>query len=342
MKKKNYCGIAILMAAMLMLSGCGASKTAVSEASCDSGAGAWASDDAMAEESYSMAQTEEMDLETADELMVDEAGGTAGSDRPENTGRKLIKRQYVTMETKEFDDLTSFIRNKVTEVGGYIEYSDITGTSYSQYSNRYASYTLRIPVTELDGFVTSLKEAGNVTDFSESVEDITLSYVDTESRISALKTEQESLMQMLKQSGDLDTLLAIQSRLTEVRYQLESYESQLRVFDNDINYSTVSVDVREVERETIVEDNSFGSQLKERLSSSFYRIGQGFKSAALFILGGLPYWILLAVVVVVIVLIIKRHRRKRRAAEMLMEKPMEMPMEMPAEEPKEETDQMTE
>ncbi len=47
-----------------------------------------------------------------------------------------------------------------------------------------------------------MKEMANVTHISEQVEDVTLDYVDTESHISALKTEQESLMAMLEKSRD--------------------------------------------------------------------------------------------------------------------------------------------
>lgn len=310
MKKKNVGMTAVLTVLMLLLAGCGAKSASYDTASMKSAS--YASDEAY--DTAAASDYEADDYEVAEEdVKLDSGAGVAGETRAETSGRKLIKRQYVTMETKKFDELTQFIQETVNAVGGYIEYSDISGSSYNYNGTRYADYTLRIPVTELDGFVVSLKEAGNVTNFSESVEDITLSYVDTESRISALETERETLMEMLDQAGDLDTLLAIQSRLTEVRYQLESYQSQLRVYNNDIEYSTVSVNVREVERETKVEDNSFGSQLKERLSSNFYGLGQGLKSAALFLLGGIPYWIVLAVVIAAVVLIVKRIRRRSAA-----------------------------
>ena len=77
-----------------------------------------------------------------------------------------------------------------------------------------------------------------------------MNYVDVESHITALKTEQESLLKMLEQADTIETILAIQNQLTQVRYQLESYESQKRTYDNDLNYSAVYVYVQEVERES--------------------------------------------------------------------------------------------
>ena len=72
------------------------------------------------------------------------------------------------METKEFDTLLTNIRSKVEELGGYIESSEISGSSYySLQGNRYAWMTLRIPADKLDGFVTIVSELGNVTSKNE-------------------------------------------------------------------------------------------------------------------------------------------------------------------------------
>lgn len=310
MRKRNYRIFAMFAAAMMLLAGCGAANDSASE-SVGSANYSSASTTEEAKVDYEYAEEEAI---AVDDVAADTEGGVESPTQAEGQSRKLIKRQYVTMETKEFDELTAFVEKKVNEIGGYIEYSDVSGISYNYNGTRYASYTIRVPVTELDGFGDTLKEEGNVTNFSESVEDITLSYVDTESRISALEAEQETLLAMLEQAGDLDTLLAIQSRLTEVRYQLESYESQLRVYNNDIEYSTVSLDIYEVERETVVEDDSFGSQLKERLSSNFYDLGQLLEGLALFLIGGIPFWILLAVIAVIVILVVKmvrRHSKKK-------------------------------
>lgn len=310
MKKKNYGILSLVFAVLMLLAGCGASSKSADMAATESVA---YNSSATAEYKEEAAEYDMADDTVVEEGMAVAAGaGVESPTQGSKSNRKLIKRQYITMETKEFDTLTQFIQDKVNAAGGYIEYSSVSGSSYRYDSTRYANYTIRVPVTELDGFVSAVKEAGNVTDFSESVEDITLSYVDTESRIAALKTEQETLMEMLDQAGDLDTLLAIQSRLTEVRYQLESYESQLRVYDNDIDYSTVNVDIYEVERETKVVDDSFGSRLKERLSANFYGLGQSLESFAIFVIGGIPYWIILALAVIVVVLIIKLIRRRAR------------------------------
>ena len=84
------------------------------------------------------------------------------------------------MQTKEFDSVLNSLKTKTTELGGYVENSSISGNSYSYTTTRYASYTIRIPADKLNEFVDIVGELGNVTQENESVEDVTLQYVDVE------------------------------------------------------------------------------------------------------------------------------------------------------------------
>jgi len=310
MKKRYGCLAAALILALLA-GGCGAkmSKTeeAVSQtAAYDTAASTYASEPAA-----------EAPMEMAEEEAVAEEGGgiasTTGIDSVEATGQKLIKTVGMSVETKEFDTLLENLRQKVEEIGGYIESSDISGSSYYSVSgNRYAWFSLRIPADKLDGFVTIVGEMGNVTNKHESVQDITLQYVDVESHKKALLTEQERLMALLEKAESMEDIIAIESRLSQVRYELQSYESTLRTYDNQVNYSTVSLDVCEVERETnTAEKRSFFEEIKYRLSDNFYSIGQDLRSFAIWFISSLPYLVIWAVVIVIAVKLALRLMRKK-------------------------------
>ena len=232
----------------------------------------------------------EADEESGESASLSEDTSVQAAD----TGRKLVKALTAVMETTEFDHLNDWIQDKVPAAGGYVESASVSGRETGAMTVRSASYVLRVPVSSLDSFMDALKPEGNLLHYTENVTDVTLDYTDTESHIAALEQEQETLMDMLAQSADLDTLLAVQDRLTEVRYQLENYESQLRLYDNDIEYGTVSLEIREVERETQVEDRSFAGRLSENLSANFHAVGRGLQEFALWFIGALPFWILLA------------------------------------------------
>lgn len=238
-----------------------------------------------------------------------------GEVKAPNTSQKLIRYLDYTIETKEFDTFVQELGEVVSTAKGYVEQSEVSqdeAQSYAQ-GKRYASYTLRIPADSLETFKQELQEKGTITRQSERVEDVTLNYVDVESHITALKTEQESLLKMLEQAETIETILAIQNQLTQVRYQLESYESQKRTYDNDINYSTVYVYVQEVERESQNTD-TYGGELLEKMSGNFHGILIGLRSFSLWFLGAMPYWILLGLLFLIFWVVYKKATKKKRKA----------------------------
>ena len=238
-----------------------------------------------------------------------------GEVKAQNTSQKLIRYLDYTIETKEFDTFVQELGELVSTAKGYVEQSEVSqdeAQSYAQ-GKRYASYTLRIPADGLEALKKELQEKGTITRQSERVEDVTLNYVDVESHITALKTEQDSLLKMLEQADTIETILAIQNQLTQVRYQLESYESQKRTYDNDINYSTVYVYVQEVERESQNTD-TYGGELLEKLSGNFHGILTGLRSFSLWFLGAMPYWILLGLLFLVFWVVYKKATKKKRKA----------------------------
>lgn len=238
-----------------------------------------------------------------------------GEVKAPNTSQKLIRYLDYTIETKEFDTFVQELGELVSTVKGYVEQSEVSQNEAQSYAQgkRYASYTLRIPADSLETFKQELQEKGTITRQSERVEDVTLNYVDVESHITALKTEQESLLKMLEQADTIETILAIQNQLTQVRYQLESYESQKRTYDNEINYSTVYVYVQEVERESQNTD-TYGGELLEKMSGNFHGILIGLRSFSLWFLGAMPYWILLGLLFVIFWVVYKKATKKKRKA----------------------------
>lgn len=80
---------------------------------------------------------------------------------------------------------------------------------------------IRIPADKLNEFVDIVGELGNVTQENESVEDVTLQYVDVESHKKALETEQARLMELLSTAENMEDLLSIESKLSDIRYEIE-------------------------------------------------------------------------------------------------------------------------
>ena len=144
-----------------------------------------------------------------------------------------------------------------------------------------------------------------------------MKYVDTESRKIALETERDRLLELLEKAETVEDIITIEGRLSEVRYQLESYASQLRTYDNLVDYSTVHISIREVDRETKVEPKTFWEEVTEEFGDSLYCIGRDCKRFAIWFLGSTPYLLIWAVVIVIAVIGFRIIGKKRRLKKVL-------------------------
>lgn len=270
--------------------------------------------------SSEMKEMETMDEVTVEEEMEAESG--TESTQEVTTERKLIRTVDLNLETENYDSLMEGLEQEIKSLGGYIEYKDAYHGDYYSSRNRRANITARVPADKLDEFTGKVAEIGNITYESESVEDVTLQYVDLSSHKKMLVTEQERLMELLENAESMEDIITIESRLSEVRYQIESMESQLRTFDNQVDYSTVHIYVEEVERYTPQPEKSTWDRIKSGFSENVYRVTNGIKNFAIEFIIAIPVLLVWAAVIAVGVLLIRviLKRKYRRNVENLTKK----------------------
>lgn len=228
------------------------------------------------------------------------------------TNRKLIRKLHLEVETETYDELFANVQQMVAQCGGYVESMD-ANTRYGS-TSRYATMVIRVPADQLDHFAADVAEASNVVYRSESTNDVTLSYVDMESRKTALLVEQERLMALLEQAGSLEEILQIETRLTEVRYELESIESQLRTYDNLVDYATVTLSISEVKVLTDVEEEEkgFWETIGEGFLDSVSGLWNGIKKVFSFLLIASPYLLIFVIAPLTLLFFLLRRKRKNR------------------------------
>ncbi len=230
---------------------------------------------------------------------------------PEN--RKLIQTLRITAEVQELDPALADVESRIAEQGGYVENSNIYHGGTGSRS-RNASLTIRIPADRLNDFTQQISAVSNVIFSNKSVDDVTLSYVATESRMNALKTEETRLLELLAQAENMEDLLAIESRLTDVRTELEQVTSALRVYDNQVDYATVYLDISEVKIYTVTEEpESVGERMGTGFVNSLKNLWKGITELAVFFVANLPFILLFGTVAVVIILVVRKKKSKKKA-----------------------------
>lgn len=237
----------------------------------------------------SMAGTTGTDAST---VMAEEAEAPGQENRTEaasETARKLIRNVSIDAETKQFDELLAVVEERVAALGGYIESMDsYAPAGDSSTEPRSAYINARIPAEKLSEFLNTALSSAHITRKSENTQDVTLQYTDIDARVRTLRIEQERLMELLSEAESADSLIALEERLSEIRYEIESLSSQLRVYDNQVSYSTVHLGITEVKAISTTADDGFSAQLSDGFQRNLHAVGAFFRNAALLVLSGLP------------------------------------------------------
>lgn len=277
-----------------------------------------ASDEAAVSENVA-AEPDEVRALSEEQLLAAAAGTGAeaqeegsGKEAPGSNGkaavqaRKLIRNLSLDLETKDYDVTLASVKARTAALGGYLEREDSYAPGGSDSTQaRNASMTVRIPSEQVDTFLETALGNAVITRKSENTKDITLQYADTEAREQVLRIEQQRLMELLAEAQSTDSLIALEQRLSEIRYEIESLSSQLRLYDNQVSYSRIDLYIAEVKEVRKTEDDGFMAQLSAGLRENFDRMQRFCRSALLSFLVGIPFLLPLAAVLILVYSILK-------------------------------------
>lgn len=321
--------ITLLLAVVLMLSlcACGSAKNAYREypASPAAGQSGYYADDAAPAMVYEESAANGFAL--ADngvfaEAKEAEAAGEAG-EAPDENPEKIIYSSDVTVETTDFDASLAKIDDLLAACGGWVESSSVNGANYYNKSRgftsaRSANYTLRIPSDRFGELMNSLSALGNIPYTHTYTENVTAQYYDTEAHLLAYQTQEARLLEMMEKAETVEDIVILEDRLTELRWRIESLQSTLKNWDRRVNYSSVYLELREVQEYTpeAVTKVSYGQRLWRSLKDGLRGVAEFFKALLLWLVGALPALVILAVLALVLRKLVGRaisRAREKRA-----------------------------
>ena len=257
-----------------------------------------------AEESFDA--DDSMDVEE-DSNIVDEA-------------RENVKRIYtgdIELESVDFDGSVRKIEDLVENSGGYFQENE----TYSRNSNWGTSesfleayMTARIPAGKFDSVVDALStgDGFSVVRKSISSEDVSEQYYDIQTRLTAARSEVERLTKLMEQTKDVSEIISVQQALSDATYKLEYLQGQINGLDSKVEYSTLTISLKEV---TALTMRAKAVGYKNKLSESFvngFTSGVEFLGDLLLAIAG--HWLILLIIVFIILLIRRHGKRKRKIA----------------------------
>ncbi|WP_373262012.1 DUF4349 domain-containing protein [Hungatella hathewayi] len=206
-----------------------------------------------------------------------------------NTEQKLIKRVDLEIESTDFEADINSIKKQVVAVGGYIESLSLTGNSVIDNDDtRNSDMVIRIPEDKLEEFLNSAEMTGNIIYKNEEITDITLQYVDVEEHLKSLRQEQDRLSVLMDKAENMEDILQIEARLSNIRYQIESYTSQLKVYENQVNYATIDLSITEVKTYTTQARDGIFTRISNGLKNNFEFISNFLTDIMVLLISSIP------------------------------------------------------
>ncbi len=318
--------IGIILAAILVVSvftGCGSSKSSNTAASQEApraeAAGDMANYSVAGKADYGgMIESEEAPAQEpeADSLAGSgSSGSTADVSNAILAERKIIRSANLTIEVEDFDSAFSNIESIILGIGFIQETNIDTERVYvdeKQVLVKNGAIVLRVDKTKFDSVIGKLRGIGDVFNYTTNGQDVTDQYVDVESRLRLLKMEQAKLESYLAKIDDLDKIFQAESKLTDIRYQIESLTGNLNKLSSLVDLATITINMNERRPDYQPKPESYGDKLLNSLKESLFQVVEFLGDLLIFIVAAVPVLILLGLFILLGVFIFRRIPKKRK------------------------------
>jgi hypothetical protein len=333
---KRFSGfLAAMLIILIMLSGCGASTNKSSNSQAEAPKGAELADysmangDAKSKVEYDKNVGDNVKVQFSESVGAEPAAVTATSGQVEKdngqtaivaTGanneslanaildqRKVIRNANVSIIVDSYENTYGKIQSLVEGAGnGYIQESRVSKQgSYG----KSGMIIVRVDADKFSQILNNVKGLGEVIDAMESTDDITEKFYDTESELRLLKYEQSRLEEYLKKIDDPDTIFKTESRLTDIRHQIENLTGTLNKLSNLVKLSTITINISEKSVKNIDKEKTYLEKLFGGFTDSMKGVGNFFGELILLLVALIPTLVILALCAWIIWIFYRKYRK---------------------------------
>lgn len=217
--------------------------------------------------------------------------------------RKIIKEGEISVEIKNFKDTRKALQSNLSKVKGYIE--EESENQGGDANRKEYQFKIRIPAQNFDQFLNSVVAvADHVESKNIRIQDVTTQFIDITTRLNNKKLLEDRYKALLQKATKMADMLEVESKLTDIRTEIEAAQGQLNYLNKQIAYSSLTITFF-TKSEFKDNSNSFGYKFKKAFSDS------GELLQSLFF-GIITLWPVLLLTVLVILLLRKWFKRKSK------------------------------
>ncbi|MBS1724461.1 MAG: DUF4349 domain-containing protein [Armatimonadetes bacterium] len=203
--------------------------------------------------------------------------------------RAIIRKASETIRVPDVEKTERDVTDFVATLGGYVSESHSSNLNATSPS---VTMVLRVPVQTFDSTLLRIEAMGTRMEKSISGEDVTAQLVDFDARLKIMQAQEESFRNILKNSSRTSDSLEVQSKLMNLRGEIESLEAQRKAMSGLATLSTIEATfVGSAMTGPKVEDKQWMQESWSGSVSVLSSMARSLGSLAIFLLVLSPFWL---------------------------------------------------
>jgi len=193
--------------------------------------------------------------------------------------RKLVRNAYISIRVENLETANVFVLDLMNRFNAYAASTTIHENSYY--------YSIRVPSNQYDLFLAEINGIGRMIQRTENTEDVTLRYYDLAGRLETQRELLRTFQSYLGRANNIDEILSVEARIMDLQREIEWVGSQLRHLANQVDYSTIDLNLLG----PITARSNMSETFPERTKRLFGNFGGFFSIVGVILLGFIIYGI---------------------------------------------------
>ncbi len=227
--------------------------------------------------------------------------------------RHVIRNGSIELTVTDTRETISAVRTIVEAANGMISNSNVYEMREGQFG---AHLTIRVPNNNFDSIMEQLQELGKARNVQTGSEDVTMQYIDLESRLKNQVAQEERLVEILEMADTVEDVLEVERELYRVRGEIETMTAQFNYLKDQVSFSTISLNLREEAISTEGISPGAFDNLGDRIEQAFIgSINFILNAASIMIIAFsalLPVLVIFGIMTVFIVLMVRRAKKRKK------------------------------
>ncbi|HXO38219.1 MAG TPA: DUF4349 domain-containing protein, partial [Candidatus Acidoferrum sp.] len=217
-----------------------------------------------------------------------------GSQTSREPAQMIEKTASLSLSVTEMDAARAALEDIAKRHHGYFAELNTAGQSEA---GRTLTASLRVPAGELDATLIELRKLGHLDEEKQGGDEVSQQHVDLEARLRNARNTEKRLTDLLTKRADkLKDVLDVERELASTREEIERMEAQLRNMENQVNYASIDLKLREEYKPALnLAPPATGTRLRNALVDGYHSAVESALGLVLFLFQEGPsilFWLL--------------------------------------------------